>query len=164
MILVVVGTESFSFHRLVKAVDELAPEGTLFGQRVFVQAGSSTYTPRACDFERLVSFERMRQLVAAARVVVCHAGAGTTLLALRLGQRPVVVPRRFRHGEHVDDHQVGFARQLAREGLVTAVEDLAHLEEAIRDELERPRGDGSARPPGGVVARLEDLLRGWEAA
>ena len=59
------------------------------------------------------------QYVRDADVVVCHACAGTTALALLLGHRPLVLARRADRGENIDDHQVAFAERLARYGLVT---------------------------------------------
>lgn len=57
-----------------------------------------------------------------ADVVVTHAGVGSALAAMRAGRRAIYVPRRRRHGEHVDDHQVEMARELNRRGLVLARE------------------------------------------
>ncbi len=37
--------------------------------------------------------------------MISHAGTGSILTALQLGKRPIVVPRRAAHGEHVDGHQ-----------------------------------------------------------
>jgi UDP-N-acetylglucosamine transferase subunit ALG13 len=49
--------------------------------------------------------------------VVCHGGVGSALEALDVGFCPVVVPRRARYGEHVDDHQVPLAQELGQRGL-----------------------------------------------
>ena len=45
MIFVTLGTQKFQMNRLVKAVDEMAPD---FGEDFFIQTGSSTYTPKNC--------------------------------------------------------------------------------------------------------------------
>lgn len=56
-------------------------------------------------------------------------------MALAVGHVPVVLPRREDHGEHVDDHQVDLANDLARRGLVIQVDpdDLGpeHIREAL---------------------------------
>lgn len=52
-------------------------------------------------------------------MVVCHAGVGTIMTALKLGHMPIVIPRLQRYGEHVDDHQCDIAGRLAERGLVT---------------------------------------------
>lgn len=54
----------------------------------------------------------LHEAMAQADVVVAHAGIGSALGALNAGRCPVLVPRRARRGEHVDDHQVQIAREL----------------------------------------------------
>ncbi|MEZ5978689.1 MAG: glycosyltransferase [Planctomycetota bacterium] len=114
------GTERFSFARLVRAVDDAAPT---LDDAVFGQIGASDHEPENFEFERLVPFDRMRGLIESADRVVCHAGAGTTLLAIASGHVPIVVPRLARFGEHVDDHQLPFAEHLAERGLVLFARD-----------------------------------------
>lgn len=168
MILLTVGTEKFSFHRLVAAFDALAaPGGPLApggGREPFAQIGSSSYLPRHVPHERLVPFERMRALIAGAELVISHAGAGSTLLCLELGQRPLLVPRLGRHGEHVDDHQVGFAERLAASGRVALLRDPAGLGPAIEAALAAGRGQRSGPRATELVAhlgqRFEELERG----
>lgn len=163
MILLTVGTEQFSFHRLVAAVDELAAARSL---DVFGQIGSSSHEPRAFPFERLVPFERMRALLDEATHVICHAGAGTTLLAIAAGHRPIVLPRRQRFGEHVDDHQVLFAERLAERELVALASDEHQLGELLtcapRRGAPRPEGSGAdalCEHLFASVARAADLRR-----
>jgi len=151
VILLAVGTESFSFHRLVAAVDAAAPH---LGDEVFAQIGSSTHVPVNCASERLVPFERMRELLESASRVVCHAGAGTTLLAIAFGHVPVVLPRRRRFGEHVDDHQVLFAERLAERELVLLASDETQVPELLRRAPVR----GAARPEGRGAEALCDHL------
>jgi UDP-N-acetylglucosamine transferase subunit ALG13 len=61
------------------------------------------------------------------------------------------MPRRHELGEAVDDHQVGLANQLARNGLVTIVHDQAQLTAAVRAEMESGTGAPAGVPglPGG---------------
>jgi UDP-N-acetylglucosamine--N-acetylmuramyl-(pentapeptide) pyrophosphoryl-undecaprenol N-acetylglucosamine transferase len=82
------------------------------------------------------SFDR---LVIDSDAFVTHAGVGTLLRALELGVRPVVVPRRAERKEHVDDHQLQVAHELAARGLVLlrepaqlSVDDLEPSGVAIR--------------------------------
>ena len=78
-----------------------------------------------------MSFEELSERMRAARVVVCHAGVGSIMLARRCGKRPIVVPRRLHLGEAVDDHQLPIARRLDANGVVTLLEDVDRLGEAI---------------------------------
>jgi UDP-N-acetylglucosamine transferase subunit ALG13 len=45
----------------------------------------------------------------ASDVVITHAGVGTIMYLLEMGLFPVVVPRRAKRNEHVDDHQAQIA-------------------------------------------------------
>jgi UDP-N-acetylglucosamine transferase subunit ALG13 len=107
-----------------------------------------------------VGFGELNALIASARVVVTHAGAGSVITALSAGRRPIVVPRLRRYGEAVDDHQVEFGRSLAAAGLATMVEDPSDLAAAIATAATVP----AARDPDGrlaveIAAYLRDHLR-----
>jgi UDP-N-acetylglucosamine--N-acetylmuramyl-(pentapeptide) pyrophosphoryl-undecaprenol N-acetylglucosamine transferase len=82
------------------------------------QLGSTQRDDLPGQVWREVDSEIFDQLVVGSDVFITHAGVGTLLRALELGVRPIVVPRRAHRGEHVDDHQMQVARELADRGLV----------------------------------------------
>jgi exopolysaccharide biosynthesis glucuronosyltransferase PssE len=127
VIFVTVGTNEAAFDRLVVALDRIP-----LGEEIFAQCGSSSNRPGRATCVDFLPFEELTELVRRARVVVTHAGAGSTMVALANGKRPIVVPRLRRYGEAVDDHQVHFARRLAESGLVTIAEDPENLVEVLR--------------------------------
>jgi UDP-N-acetylglucosamine transferase subunit ALG13 len=113
MIFFTTGTSPCAFQRLVDAAARLADRN-----EVVVQHGAAEPPPGVSSFA-YASEAVIAEYVRAADVVVCHAGAGSTALALSLGHRPLVLARRADLGENIDDHQVAFAERLARYGLVT---------------------------------------------
>ena len=122
MILVTVGTNEVPFDRLLKAVGDRPS-----GEEMVVQHGPSAVRPvgaECCDF---VSYGRLVEYAQAARVVVAHAGAGSILMAVHAGKRPIVMPRLRRYREAVDDHQLPLARRMREIGLVELVEDAEDL-------------------------------------
>jgi UDP-N-acetylglucosamine transferase subunit ALG13 len=126
MILVTIGTNEQPFDRLVRAAAALdMPE------QLVVQHGSSRVPHGRGEWVDFVSFEELSSRMRQARVVVCHAGVGSIMLARRCGKHPIVVPRRLHLGEAVDDHQLPIARRLHANGVVTLVEDVDRLAEAI---------------------------------
>ena len=138
MILFTIGT-SEPFDRLVEVADAVAEA---CDERVVVQGGRSRSRLERAELVEFLPYDELLRLVAEARVVVTHAGAGSVLLAAGNGKRPVLVPRLRRHREAIDDHQVGFAQRLAVLGLALAVADPADLPEVLRtlpDEATRPR-------------------------
>lgn len=125
MIFATVGSTQIPFKRFMRALESLP------GERLLVQHGPVDPPPGAARANDFMQFPEMIESMEAADVVVCHAGAGSILCALRAGHTPVVVPRLKRYQETVDDHQVEFSRALAAEGKVIAVEDLAELGAAV---------------------------------
>lgn len=136
MIFVTVGTHHQPFPRLIDALAGLP------GGDVVVQHGHSRSPPGVREAVAFLPFPELMDRLNAADVVVTHAGVGSILLARRSGHTPVVVPRRRRFGEHVDDHQVELAQALAKEGKVLAVTDTAQLAATVRASPRRtsPRG------------------------
>ena len=53
-------------------------------------------------------------------------------MPLQIGKIPIVVPRQHQFGEHVNDHQVEFARNVSeRMGTIIDVEDIEKLGDII---------------------------------
>ncbi|MEQ1564927.1 MAG: glycosyltransferase [Myxococcota bacterium] len=130
MIFVATGTHHQPFDRLVRAADAIAHD---LGEPLVVQRGPSRVPVRG-EAPEVVDPARFEALLREARVVVLHAGSSSFLQARALGRRPIVVPRRPEHGEHVDDHQLRFARALSPDEAV--VVEVEQLESAIRDHRE----------------------------
>jgi UDP-N-acetylglucosamine transferase subunit ALG13 len=149
MIFVTIGT-SEPFDRLLAAVDALDTD-----EEVVAQVGASTLHPASATCHEFLSFDETLAYMREARVVVAHAGVGTVLSALRVGQTPVVAPRLREFGEAVDDHQVSFARRLAELGLLRLVEDLAQLEGAVSTTIDGVR---TQRESSQLAVELHDYL------
>lgn len=126
MIFVTVGTNEAPFDRLLRALADLR-----LGEPCVVQCGASAVRPLGARCVDFLPFDDVAAYVREARLVICHAGVGSVMVALMNGKRPVVVPRLRRFGEAVDDHQLAFARRFEQAGFVELVEDPAQLEFAI---------------------------------
>jgi UDP-N-acetylglucosamine transferase subunit ALG13 len=132
VIFVTVGTDEHPFDRLIREVDSLKERGVI-REEVFIQIGFAHYHPAHCPFAEILTYKEMEEKMRDARIIITHGGPGSIMPVLYSGKVPVVVPRRKRYGEVVDEHQVSFARKLEKEGriiLVEAIEDLgAKVEE-----------------------------------
>lgn len=125
MIFATVGSTQIPFERFMRALE------TLPGEQLLVQHGPVPPPVAAARSTAFMQFPQVIESMEQADVVVCHAGAGSILCAMRAGHTPVVVPRLRRFRETVDDHQLELARMLAGQGKVDAVEDLDRLAEAV---------------------------------
>ena len=101
--------------------------------------------------------------MAKAELVILHGGAGSVINAIRAGQVPIIVPRRAEFAEHINDHQVEFAQQLAKQGRVVLVENPSELPLAVPKAkgLRNQRTKGDVLPP--LVVTIKELLRSQAA-
>lgn len=133
MIFVTVGTHEQQFNRLLKEMDRLVETGVIKDE-VFIQTGFSTYEPKHCKWSKLIPFKEMDRMVKEARIVITHGGPASFIAPLQIGKTPIVVPRQFEYDEHVNNHQLDFAKQVSeRMGTIIPVYDIKDLEKTIID-------------------------------
>lgn len=133
MIFVTVGTHEQPFNRLVQEIDNLKRDGVIT-EDVIMQTGYSTYEPKYCQWDKLIPYKQMIKNVEDARIVITHGGPASFIMPLQIGKTPIVVPRQKKFDEHVNDHQVEFARNVAeRMGTIIPVEDTNKLGKVIKN-------------------------------
>jgi UDP-N-acetylglucosamine transferase subunit ALG13 len=137
-IFVSAGTDHHPFDRLIDWSERWLSERPV---SCLIQVGTSRPPVRGRWVDYL-PHQEVERAVGAATAVVCHGGPGTITLALHFGTRPIVVPRQQALGEHVDDHQMLFARRLAAAGEI----DLAETEESFREALDTAVGHSRPAP------------------
>jgi putative glycosyltransferase len=131
MIFVTVGTHEQQFNRLIREIDELKEEGVITSD-VFIQVGFSDYQPRFCRWERFLSYDEMNNLMEKADIIITHGGPATFMNVIANGKKPVVVPRRKKFGEHVNDHQLDFCKRIVQEGYdLVIIEDIKEIREYL---------------------------------
>lgn len=131
MIFVTVGTHEQQFDRLIKKIDELKRDN-IIKEDVIIQTGFSTYEPQYCKWSKLIPYDEMTRNVENARIVITHGGPASFIMPLQIGKTPIVVPRQKQYNEHVNDHQLEFARNVAeRMGTIIVVENIDKLGEII---------------------------------
>ena len=133
MIFVTVGTHEQSFERLVKEIDELKENGTI-KEEVIIQKGYTDYEPKNCKAYKLIGYDDMQKYMEEARIIITHGGPASFIAPLQIGKIPIVVPRQEKCGEHVNDHQLEFAKNVEeRNKNIIPVYDIKDLKEKILD-------------------------------
>lgn len=153
---VLVGNAHQPFWRLLRGIEGIAH---LLPQPVIVQCGHTPFHSQACKAESFLDMVEFERQIGNADLVVSHAGGGGVMLAVQAGKVPVLMPRRACHGEHVDDHQVENARELAATGKVVVAENPEDLFGAIGEAMKRQSiaRRVEAIPP--LVAMISEVLR-----
>lgn len=147
MTFVTVGNPKQGFGRLLDAVEDLAGKGVSVLAPVFVQAGHNVdFRPVYCEWTSFLLAEEFQRRMAQSDLIITHGGAGTLLHALRLGKVPVVMPRRKKYGEHVNDHQVQLVEAFASDGWIVPAYEPEDLPVAIAKARECGRRNGPRSP------------------
>jgi UDP-N-acetylglucosamine transferase subunit ALG13 len=132
MIFATVGTHEQPFNRLLEKLDELVSQGVI-NEKVVIQTGYSTYQPKYCESFQFLTYQEMWKYVEEARIVITHGGPSSFIMPLQVGKIPIVVPRQTEFNEHVNNHQLTFANEVAnRKKNIIVVEQIDDLEKDIQ--------------------------------
>jgi len=157
LIFVTVGNAIQGFDRLLKEIEVLRKTGFLEGE-VLVQYGHSRFLPCGCSCVPSLARDEFPKYIAEASLVITHAGAGSIGHCIRLGKKPVVVPRRKEYREHVNDHQLELVRELDAQGRIYAAFDVSDLRSAIETALSSGTTQPFLKKQAGVHIIVENYL------
>jgi UDP-N-acetylglucosamine transferase subunit ALG13 len=124
---------SYTFPRAVKRLAAVLPEIVEPDAEILWQVGPTDTSGLGIDARDVVPAHELAAAIAEADLVVAHAGIGSALTALEAGKLPVLLPRRYARGEHVDDHQVLIAEDLELRRLAVCRD----VDELSADDLRR---------------------------
>lgn len=110
MILLTIGTSGIDFRRLLQAVDEAVDKGLI--SDVVAQIGYTNYRPRNLETHAFISRATLGKYIRRADFVISHGGEATLDQCLAMHKKVIVMPRRAKYGEHVDDHQLEIVEHL----------------------------------------------------
>jgi UDP-N-acetylglucosamine transferase subunit ALG13 len=162
LVFVTVGTDHHPYDRLMTWTDEWLEGGGSELAHVFVQSGTST-PPRIARSRDYLPHKEMQRVIEQATAVVCHGGPSTIMEMRYRGLVPIVAPRNSALGEHVDDHQIRFARRIAQLGTIKVVETREELFDLLDLAVAEPqhfRADNDDTEIIRSVGRFEELVDG----
>lgn len=153
--MIFVTVSGLPFERLIKEMDAIAKR---IKERVVMQIGDTKYKPKYAEYFKYTTNKRIQKLNENARIVVTHAGAGCIITALKFGKPIVIVPRRKKFGEHVDDHQIILAKFLEKKGVAQVVYNIKNLKKKIKiTKKHKYKSEGEK-----IVKFLKDYLKNLE--
>ncbi len=131
MILVLLGTQNNSFHRLLEEVDKNIENGNI-QEKVVVQAGFTKYKSKNMEIFDMVPQDKFDKLINEADIVITHGGVGSMVSAIKKGKKVIAVPRLKKYGEHVNDHQKEIIETFRKQGLIIGIDDVSELPQALK--------------------------------
>ena len=131
MILVMLGSQNNSFHRLLEEIDKLIEKG-IIKEEVVVQSGYTKYESKNMKIFGLVSLEKLESLIEKADLIITHGGVGSITLSLKKEKKVIAIPRLHKYHEHVNDHQKEIVKTFSEKGYIIGIQDVKELEEALQ--------------------------------
>ena len=132
MILVLLGTQNNSFHRLLEEIDNLIKKG-IIKEEVIVQAGYTKYeTPNMKQFD-LIDSKQLEELQQKARIIITHGGVGSIISSIKKGKKVIAVPRLHEYAEHVNNHQKQIVELFKEKGYIIGISEVKELGKALSE-------------------------------
>ena len=131
MILVMLGTQNNSFHRLLEEIDKLIDIGKI-QEEVIVQAGYTKYESKNMKIIDFLPSEELEKLEQQANCIITHGGVGSIIGSIEKGKKVIAVPRLKQYGEHVNDHQLDIVESFDASGYIIGITDVSQLENALQ--------------------------------
>ena len=132
MILVTLGTQNNSFHRLLEEVQKNIDNGK-------------------------IKEEVVAKLVDKADVIITHGGVGSIITAITKGKKVIAVPRLGKYNEHVNDHQVEIIESFNEKGYIIGLHDVSELGEAL-DKVKNFIPQKYVKNTGKILKIVEDFI------
>lgn len=133
MIFVTTGTTLFPFRRMEKLVLEISklyPKSELIFQGANIIESSF---PKTINVESFLEPDSFNNYLKEAEIIVAHAGFATVMQAIKYAKtKPFIMPRLKRFGEHVNDHQLFFAKFMEEKSLVVVVNKPDQVQDTLK--------------------------------
>lgn len=131
MILVLLGTQNNSFHRLLEEIQKYVNNGTI-KEHVLVQAGCTKFKSENMELFDFISQEELDKEIDEASLIITHGGVGTIVNCVKKGKKVIAVPRLKKFDEHVNDHQLQIIESFSKQGFILGINDVSELEDALK--------------------------------
>ena len=159
MILVLLGTQNNSFHRLLEKMDELI-EKKVIDEKVLVQTGYTKYESKNMRVFDLIPQEELERYQEQADLIITHGGVGSIISSIKKEKKVIAVPRLHKYQEHVNDHQKQIVEAFDRKGYIIGVNSVKELEKAIlkAQDFIPLKYDDEERDNSKILKIIEDFI------
>lgn len=142
MITLTLGTIPYPFDRAIQWLNILL-DSQLISEPVFVQSGVTDVSVLAnhplVTTARVITAPELLSLIQQSRLVISHAGQGSTCVLAAQHASFVLLPRLSCYREHIDNHQLFFADSMRKVGVRSCLK-LEDLKAAVIEPPPRFQG------------------------
>jgi len=133
----------FSMDRLISTVDEFIDRNS--GYQATAQFGNSNKSFKHIKTIAWLTPDEFSASLADCDIFISHAGMGNILLALEHKKPIIVMARKAKNGEHINDHQSGTIEGLQEQNLVHIIGNVNDLE-AIIESIDESNNVNTNQP------------------
>ena len=83
-----------------------------------------------------IPINQFEDYIEKADLIICHAGVGTILTALKKNKKIIAAARLKQYGEHVNDHQLQILDNFKNKGYILALENFDEIDNLIKQAQE----------------------------
>ena len=132
MILVMLGTQNNSFHRLLEEIEKEIEKG-IIKEKVIVQSGHTKYNSDKMEIIDMMPREELNKLQKEASLIITHGGVGSIISSITKEKKVIAVPRLHEFGEHVNDHQKEIVELFNEKGYIIGIKSVEELGQALKE-------------------------------
>jgi len=156
MILVLLGTQNNSFHRLLEEVQKNIDNGNI-KEEVVVQKGYTKFESLNMKLYDEIPMEKLNELIEKSDLVITHGGVGSIITALKKEKKVIAVPRLKKYNEHVNDHQIDIIKSFNEAGYILGIDEVEELPEAL-EKIKKFKPEKYVQNTGNIIKMIEDYI------
>ncbi|MBU1130147.1 hypothetical protein KKE45_02385 [Patescibacteria group bacterium] len=141
MIFITLGTTNFQLDRLIKTIDSIMTKNKS-SEKLIIQNKNQKYKTKYQNTitYHQITYQKLIHCFSKARIIITHAGASSIFQALKYGKNiPMVIPRYKKYSEHINNHQVNFAKSLFQQKYpIKIIFDNPNLKKLIQQHMQNP--------------------------
>lgn len=156
MILVLLGTQNNSFHRLLEEIQKNIDNGNI-KEDVIVQKGYTKFESQDMTIYNQISLEEITKLIDKADLVITHGGVGSIITAIEKSKKVIAVPRLKQYKEHVNNHQLDIIKSFNELGYIIGLNEVEELENALKN-VKQFEPKPYIKNTGKIIQLIEDFI------
>lgn len=156
MILVTLGTQNNSFHRLLEEVQKNIDNGNI-KEEVIVQNGYTKFDSKQMKLIKEIPQDEFNKLIDQANLVITHGGVGSIITAITKGKKVIAIPRLKKYNEHVNDHQIEIIDSFNEKGYIIGIHSVEELGKAL-EEAENFKPQKYVKNTGIILKLVENFI------
>ena len=156
MILVLLGTQNNSFHRLLEEIQKNIDNGNI-KEEVVVQKGYTKFESKDMTLYNQLPLDEIKQLTENADLVITHGGVGSIITSIEKNKKVIAVPRLKKYNEHVNDHQFDIIKSFDELGYIIGINGVEELENALK-KVKDFEPKSYIKNTGNILKIVEDFI------